>query len=93
MESLPIYAAQCRARRSFLSNALMFAPLAKSKLTIWKKTNMQILWVKLTSNLKVDQKPGVHTKYEDDVTDNREACVSEEKTEVMATFLTHWLWI
>lgn len=44
MESLPIYAAQCRARRSFLSNALMFAPLAKSKLTIWKISNDEVKW-------------------------------------------------
>lgn len=34
---LPIYAAQCIARLSFLSNALILAPLDNSKLTIWDK--------------------------------------------------------
>lgn len=36
MDHSPMYAAQCRARRSFLSKALMFAPLARSRLTICK---------------------------------------------------------
>lgn len=34
---IPIYAAQCIARLSFLSNALILAPLDNSKLTIWDK--------------------------------------------------------
>lgn len=34
---IPIYAAQCIALLSFLSNALILAPLDNSKLTIWDK--------------------------------------------------------